>query len=66
MNDQEAFAIAIEEAVQSYNEGGVPVRIFPVFKYPATGNQAQHFPHVIADSVVDRSSLNLTRWQTLG
>jgi len=25
MNDQEAFAIAVEEAVQSYNEGGVPI-----------------------------------------
>jgi len=25
MNDQEAFAIAVEEAVQSYEEGGVPI-----------------------------------------
>jgi hypothetical protein len=26
MNDQEGFAIAIEEARLGYNEGGVPVR----------------------------------------
>jgi hypothetical protein len=26
MNDQEAFAIAVEEAKISYREGGVPVR----------------------------------------
>jgi len=25
MNDQEAFAIAVEEAKLGYNEGGVPV-----------------------------------------
>jgi hypothetical protein len=29
MNDQEAFAIAVEEAKISYKEGGVPVSIFP-------------------------------------
>jgi hypothetical protein len=27
MNDQEAFAIAVEEAKISYAEGGVPVRL---------------------------------------
>ncbi len=32
MNDQEAFAIAVEEAKISYKEGGVPVRaiIYPL------------------------------------
>lgn len=32
MNDQEAFAIAIEEAKISYKEGGVPVNTPPLFK----------------------------------
>jgi cytosine deaminase len=30
MNDQEAFAIAVEEAKQSFNEGGVPVSRPPI------------------------------------
>jgi hypothetical protein len=33
MNDQEAFAIAVEEAEIGYKEGGVPVsHHFPIFE----------------------------------
>ena len=34
MNDQEAFAIAIEEAKLSYKEGGVPVFALPSLPTP--------------------------------
>jgi hypothetical protein len=30
MNDQEAFAIAVEEAQKSFDEGGVPVSELPI------------------------------------
>jgi len=30
MNDQEAFAIAVEEAKRSFDEGGVPVSKLPI------------------------------------
>jgi len=33
MNDQEAFAVAVEEANLGYQEGGVPVTLSPPHVY---------------------------------
>jgi hypothetical protein len=39
MNDQDGFAIAVEEAKLSYQEGGVPVDIAPLPSYPLESNK---------------------------